>query len=499
MASVFKRHGKGPYLIAYFDQDGRRHEKSARTTDKATAGRIAAKLEADVALRREGIIDAKADRLAKERRRPLAEHIGEFVDCLTAKGTSSKQVKLIRTRVKNVCEKAKIEGIDDLTSHRVQTAIGELGESGASAQTGNHVLRAVKQLARWLVRDGRIASDPLAHLKIANVDGKQRYLRRAYLDEELDRLLQAAEKGPTRLALSGADRAIAYRIAVGTGFRAAEIKSLCPESFSLDANPPTITVEAGYSKRRHRDTQPIRKDLAETLRPWLAKKASGTAVLPLPDKTARMIHADLRMARSAWIREVADPKARRKRRADEFLAIADHSGAVCDFHSLRHTYISRLVATGASVKVCQDLARHSTPTLTIGRYAHTRLHDLTRALDNLPATAVSHENEAMEMRATGTYNERPNMDATMPTKPPQNPQHLGRFSRRLGAKRCDEKERSQDRSRTVQPSAIAAVSNVVRHGAIGNATVAQLAEQRFCKPQVVGSNPTGGCFRKCLC
>jgi hypothetical protein len=56
-----------------------------------------------------------------------------------------------------------------------------------------------------------------------------------------------------------------------------------------------------------------------------------------------------------------------------------------DFHALRHTYISRLVASGANIKVAQELARHSTPTLTLGRYAHIQLVDQTRALGRLPS------------------------------------------------------------------------------------------------------------------
>jgi hypothetical protein len=57
---------------------------------------------------------------------------------------------------------------------------------------------------------------------------------------------------------------------------------------------------------------------------------------------------------------------------------------VVDFHAPRHTYISRLVASGANIKVAQELARHSTPTptLTPGRCAHVERVDHSRALDN---------------------------------------------------------------------------------------------------------------------
>ena len=46
---------------------------------------------------------------------------------------------------------------------------------------------------------------------------------------------------------------------------------------------------------------------------------------------------------------------------------------IVDFHALRGTYVTHLVASGASVKTCQTLARHSTPSLTIGIYAKASL------------------------------------------------------------------------------------------------------------------------------
>jgi hypothetical protein len=81
----------------------------------------------------------------------------------------------------------------------------------------------------------------------------------------------------------------------------------------------------------------------------------------MPERTAEMIRADLAAG----------------------LDYGTPSG-FADFHSLRGVYISDLVASGASVKVCQTLARHSTPSLTIGLYAKASLHDIKGAMDSLP-------------------------------------------------------------------------------------------------------------------
>ena len=156
-------------------------------------------------------------------------------------------------------------------------------------------------------------------------------------------------------------------LAAGTGFRRNEIRSMTRESFDLDANPPTITVEAAYSKHRRRDVQPIRRDLADLLRPWLAWKKPGRPVIETSiwnwDDSSRMIQADLKVAE---------------------VPFKDDRNRFADFHSLRHTYITNIGRLPVSLKTHQELARHSQPGLTM-RYTHTQLEDKVRALEALPA------------------------------------------------------------------------------------------------------------------
>ena len=50
--------------------------------------------------------------------------------------------------------------------------------------------------------------------------------------------------------MSGPDRALAYRLALATGFRAEESRSLTPESFQLDAPHPRIVPRPADEKAR---------------------------------------------------------------------------------------------------------------------------------------------------------------------------------------------------------------------------------------------------------
>jgi hypothetical protein len=73
-----------------------------------------------------------------------------------------------------------------------------------------------------------------------------------------------------------------------------------------------------------------------------------------------------------------------------------------DFHSLRVASITHLVASGASLKTCQTLARHSTPSLTIGIYAKTALHEIAGAVEDLPDLTPREKSAAEPLTLTGT-------------------------------------------------------------------------------------------------
>jgi hypothetical protein len=115
----------------------------------------------------------------------------------------------------------------------------------------------------------------------------------------------------------------------------------------------------------------------------------------------KLILADLAAAREAWIKEGRSEDEQNKRRQSDFLEYRDGAGHVVDFHALRHTHISRLAASGANTKVAQELARHSSPMLTLGRYAHVQLLDQTWALDALPSIGTPSPQREVA-RATGT-------------------------------------------------------------------------------------------------
>jgi len=117
-----------------------------------------------------------------------------------------------------------------------------------------------------MVRERRAVEGPFAHLKGLNTRTDRRHDRRALSVEELQQLIQTTYNGPTRQGrnrcgkpawiMTGPERSMLYRLAAETGLRSSELRSLTRASFDLDAETPTVTVEAAYTSENVRMSYP---------------------------------------------------------------------------------------------------------------------------------------------------------------------------------------------------------------------------------------------------
>jgi len=357
---------------------------------------------------RAGLVDPTDD----QRRRPLSEHVKEFLSYLVNRGVGEQLVLETLQKLQTMIEHRKWRRIDDITATGALVFLGQLKHDGLSAQTYNHYLKAAKQFTRWLVRERRTPLDPLAHLSRLNVWTDRRHDRRALSPEEFRRLVEAARTSGRRIeSISGPDRAMMYVLASWTGFRKGEIGSLTLCSLQLDDDPPTATVAACYSKRKREDTQILHPEVVRQLEEWLATKRRlkpGTVLFPVSGrvpggtdrKTHKMMRLDLLAARTKWIEEAKEAQERRQREKSDFLAYCDHHGLYADFHSTRHLFITSLERAGISPKMAQTLARHSDIRLTLGVYTHVELHDQTAAIESLPGPPGNGE-ETEDQRRSG--------------------------------------------------------------------------------------------------
>lgn len=314
MASVFKSPGSKKWTILYFDENGRRRKKPG-ATDKAVTERIARDLENRIALRREGVIDAKADALVAHEARPLGDHLAAWHKDMLARGKTVKHAEQYHERAgklaalvrgvaladiepgrkpealaqaaRRLADALKCARLSDLTPDRIQAALARLRDAGKSHQTVNHYRAALLAFVRWCGDTGRLRDNPMRGVRGFNPKEDPCHERRTLTDDELARLVVAAERGPALFGMPGPLRAMAYRLAAATGFRAAELRTLTPEAFRLDGPDPTVCLAASATKNRRPAEQPIPLALARDLAGWLAGRPAGVPVLPLHHETAK--------------------------------------------------------------------------------------------------------------------------------------------------------------------------------------------------------------------
>ncbi len=443
--AVYKRRRRNPltgrvqtsrsWYITFSDHHGRLHTIAAGT-DKTQAEKLQRHLVEAVGCRKSGFfppdvsdwLDGLPARLRHKLAQwdllpgglvaagvPLREHLEEWKNHILAGGISPEQANQQTARVWRVFQAAGFSYLPDITADKTQATIERLRAvvSRKNPKTGRmekvetkhplsplskrHYIRACKQFTRWLRKMGRLASNPLEILSFrgAVVSNKRRALTR----EEAAYLLDYTRRAAGILyGMSGPERYLVYRLALETGLRRNEIRSLKRSNFDFERL--LVRVEPEHTKTKKGASLPIRAATMALLKEHLKNKLPTTPAFHLTGyHTADMLKADLTAARQEWIEAARDDPAEFRRRMEsEFLAVQTSQGKI-DFHSLRHTFATFLVESGTDIKTAQALLRHSTAAMTLDIYTHTRAEHQAAAVENLPSLDWESETAALK---TGT-------------------------------------------------------------------------------------------------
>jgi integrase len=415
MASVFRRKGAGPWLIQFFDQHGRRREKSSRTTDRRAAERIASKLEADVALRREGVVDPRQDRFAEENRKPLAQHIREYLQHCRGRGVSAKLIRDRQMHLEWILAETRASRLSDLTLEPVERVLMSYWKLGRSPRTVNTRRESLRAFASWCRKTGRTESNQLELLTKLDENSDRRYIRRPLTDDELERLLEvAAERG----------RRTWYLAAALAGLRRSELIRLTWGSVDVDEG--ILTIRDGKAKRE--DVVPLHPDLLaefKAVRPAEAKATDRVFRTEVTNLTRKLDF------KRAGIEPV------------------DALGRVADLHGLRATLGTRLARAGVAPQVAQRIMRHSDYRTTLKHYTMLSLADTTAAMHQLPGAragspALSHAEADSAVRAVGSGEHVAAVSGSANTRTQQIPQQSTHDAVPDNATECDEDDESLD-------------------------------------------------------
>jgi len=412
MASLIKRDKRPNWIAKYTNHKGKRVERSTKTSDKRAAERIAAKWQAEEALKREGVIDPAVADFNTHAKRPIEEHIHDYRKYLESKNTTkhtSQQIGFIERVVQGGGITAWTGITADSVSNALDTLQYPLGDEDESprfsSRTRNAYLTAIKGLCNWMVKRDRSPRNPLNSLEPTPTEKREH--RRALSHEEAQRLILSALKGEPiiwrtkagamhyrhhksdmpggiRCLLTGEDRALLYRFAMETSQRLSAIDRLTVGDFELEDLSGALVRVKAKAKTKSRQTLivPLQHETARLLANRFKGKPQGTKAFDLPEnyEAADMIRADLKAARVAWLSEAADAESGKQRALSDFLSPEDHEGRRVDFHALRTTCASWLHHAGTVDSTAMRITGHTVSATLQNNYQRSNLEQTRAAL-----------------------------------------------------------------------------------------------------------------------
>ena len=403
------------YYIDFYDQYRRRHNLAAfgeRRESLALADKIESLVSCQVSGQQPGPemqqwIDKLPNRFKSKfskwgllegcrvaATKTLLSHLGDWRAYIIHQGNTVKQADQQYTRVKRAFTESKFEYWHQIHASKLLNTINamrKLQRTGEgykdtgkpiSPRTKQHHLKACKQFASWMLKDGQASTNPLAYLT-TDIPVETQNPRRPLTQEEILTLLSYTENAKPIGDMTGRERALVYRLAMETGLRANELRSLNRSSFRKAEM--TVRVEAKYTKNRKEAIQPVKPATMELVQQHIILKAPTAPAFRLPNNNlCKFFKRDIEGARTEWIQAAKnEPEEYLRRIESDFLKLKTKVGKL-DFHALRHTFGSLLAASGVHPKTAQKLMRHSDINLTMNIYTHVQESESQAAIDKLP-------------------------------------------------------------------------------------------------------------------
>ena len=345
--------------------------------------------------RKAGIVTAGEATAAEWAYVSMTDHIDAFKATMTAKGLHQNTVNTRAYYLSRIFKACKVSGFTDVSKTRLERWLHDQVNTSMGLRTANAYIAALVAFGNWATREGRISSNPFTGTHKFNEATDQRRPRRAFTPEELERLYMAAAERPlheatfkeTRrkdkdglpkaaelspetidgLVWLGRVRSMAYKVMANTGLRFGELRSLTLGQIHLDQTPAYLELKPEHEKARRGARLPLPAFLVGDLKQYLTERKKrllghssefpgalkDKPLFDLPKKMTKVFNRDLVYAGLAVIEETKDKKRRVNKKNEH--------GQSLDIHCLRHSFISNLALTGASMVTVAKAARHSDP------------------------------------------------------------------------------------------------------------------------------------------
>ena len=383
MASL-RKSPKSPYYIACITlADGKRTQKSTKSTDRKKAQRIADLME-------EAELEAKEGRLTEV---AVRKHVANAYQIATGSKMNSYTIRSwlewwlknkVKAKRKTTSERYKgtIQSFITFLGSRADLDINHAGQQdaegfreellsiGKNNRTVNVDIKTVSSAFNLAKKNALIDHNPFAALDSLSVEESK---RKPFDQAQVAQILANGEGEWKGLCVVG----------YCTGMRLSDVTKLDWESIDLKAEIPVLRIKwetKKQDKHRRELVIPVHAMLNRFLRSQSGRKKGF--LFPSAQKTGTGGHTGLSRQFRLILLEakiLKEPKTKvRRKKGSVARAQSEYS-----FHSFRHTFKSMLANKGVPSEVYDTLSGHSKPSVAEA-YVHRNLEVLEEAISRLP-------------------------------------------------------------------------------------------------------------------
>lgn len=380
MSSLHKQPGRPFWFAAYTDQNGKRHFKSTKATDKKQARAICTEWERAVREARRGLLTPEkardviargvAEVFAATHQESLPESkLGAWLD----RWLETKRVEASEATVKRYTD--IIESFRAFATKQLDRDIASLSATHIAAwrdaearrlsrSSVNLALKTVRSSFSDAMKKGLITVNPASQVPILRNTGGSK--RREFTIAEIKRLYAKADNEWKGMILFG----------LYTGQRLGDLACLTWRNIDIERNEVALSTQ----KTGRRIVLPIVKPLQNYI----------TTLESSDDPDAFLFPTNARFYKAGGLSgqfhnllvEAGMAKARTHIKAKKGRDTKREKSEI-SFHSLRHSAVTFLKAAGVSDGLAREIIGHESAAVSRA-YTHLNSSDVAKALNKLP-------------------------------------------------------------------------------------------------------------------
>lgn len=297
-----------------------------------------------------------------------------------------------------------------ITPEDVSELIALLNRKKLAQSTIASVMRLLSSLLRTAQEEGLIQRNPC----------RKMVLPKPVKEEQ--RVLSAEEQSQLRAAALRAENLSAL-LAMYTGMRLGEICAL--QWQDIDWERRTLIIRRTALRMRSDNGSSRTSIYIGT-----PKTAKSHRVIPLPAFLLTLLRRQVATSQSAYVFGFGNRPAEPRTIQRQFTRLVRALGLTgVHFHTLRHTFATRMLELGTDVKTVSVLLGHSSTRITLDVYAHSLIDQQRMAMDRLariwftPSEPSKQKRKLDKSRACGTSQNFPFCNGSKRRKhPPGRPE-----------------------------------------------------------------------------